>query len=255
MWRTKLFTNCNGHGQSGWSPIGCEGVYFHAICKNRVSVSGRPPIRCEGVHTNLNIPSPLLTTLNCSLILSVIQLYIYYVYTCIFHVWQYDILHVKITKSPSCALSASCTLRVGSKRWTVVFCRKKTRKSCRNPSTVEFPASQIVVDGALPCALNPSVVPQHRLLWFLAIQSTPSYQYGYGSTLGAATREKATKNDYKILLKKQRHFLVWLLTHQRKFSLKTSELQTIVMVTWLAFPPSCQPHRHVNHPWSSKLSS
>ena len=63
MWRTKLFTNCNGHGQSGWSPIGCEGVYFHAICKNRVSVSGRPPIRCEGVHTNLNIPSPLLTTL------------------------------------------------------------------------------------------------------------------------------------------------------------------------------------------------
>jgi hypothetical protein len=106
----------------------------------------------------------------------------------------------------------------------------------------------MVVDGALPCALNPSVVPQHRLLWFLAIQSTPSYQYGYGSTLGAATREKATKNDYKILLKKQRHFLVWLLTHQRKFSLKTSELQTIVMVTWLAFPPSCQPHHHVNHP-------
>ena len=63
MWRTKLFTNCNGHGQSGWSLIGCEGVYFHAMCKNRVSVTGRSPIRCEGVHTNLNIPSPLLTTL------------------------------------------------------------------------------------------------------------------------------------------------------------------------------------------------
>ena len=32
------------------------------LCKNRVSVSGRSPIRCEGFHTNLNIPSPLLTT-------------------------------------------------------------------------------------------------------------------------------------------------------------------------------------------------
>ena len=31
-WRTKLLTTRNGHGQSGWSPIGCEGVYFHAVC-------------------------------------------------------------------------------------------------------------------------------------------------------------------------------------------------------------------------------
>ena len=25
-WRTKLLTTRNGHGQSGWSPIGCEGL-------------------------------------------------------------------------------------------------------------------------------------------------------------------------------------------------------------------------------------
>ena len=38
-WRTKLLTTRNGHGQSGWSPIGCEGV-----------------------RTNLHIPSPLSIT-------------------------------------------------------------------------------------------------------------------------------------------------------------------------------------------------
>ena len=38
-WWTKLLTTRNGHDQSGWSPIGCEGF-----------------------HTNLNIPSPLPTT-------------------------------------------------------------------------------------------------------------------------------------------------------------------------------------------------
>ena len=26
-WRTKLPTTRNGHGQTGWSPIGCEGLY------------------------------------------------------------------------------------------------------------------------------------------------------------------------------------------------------------------------------------
>ena len=36
-WRTKLLTTRNGHGKSGWSPIGCEGLYFHAMCKNRIS--------------------------------------------------------------------------------------------------------------------------------------------------------------------------------------------------------------------------
>ena len=54
----------------------------------------------------------------------------------------------------------------------------------------------MMVEGALPCALNPSVVPQHGLSWFLALQTTPSYQYGYGSTLAAATRERGTKNNY-----------------------------------------------------------
>ena len=62
-WRTKLLTTCNGHGKSGWSPIGCEGLYFHAMCKNRVSVSAWSPIGCEGSHTKVIVPSPLPTTL------------------------------------------------------------------------------------------------------------------------------------------------------------------------------------------------
>ena len=33
-WRTKLLITCNGHGQSEWSPIGCEGLYFHSMCEN-----------------------------------------------------------------------------------------------------------------------------------------------------------------------------------------------------------------------------
>ena len=40
---TKLLTARNGHGRSGWSPIGCG--FF---------------------HTNLNIPSPLLGEAKCS---------------------------------------------------------------------------------------------------------------------------------------------------------------------------------------------
>ena len=47
----------------GWSPIGCEGLYLNAMCKNRISVSGWSSIGCEGFRTNLNIPSPLPTTL------------------------------------------------------------------------------------------------------------------------------------------------------------------------------------------------
>ena len=33
-WRTKFLITRNGHGQSGWSPIGCEGLYFHSMCEN-----------------------------------------------------------------------------------------------------------------------------------------------------------------------------------------------------------------------------
>ena len=47
-WRTELLTTRNGHAQSGWSPIGCEGLCFQAMCKNRVSVSGWSPIGCQG---------------------------------------------------------------------------------------------------------------------------------------------------------------------------------------------------------------
>ena len=57
-WRIKLLTTCNGHGQSGWSPIGCEGLYFHAMCK-----SGPLSIGCECFRTTLNISCPLPTTL------------------------------------------------------------------------------------------------------------------------------------------------------------------------------------------------
>ena len=34
----------NRHGQSGWSPIGCEGLYFHAMYKDRVSVTEWSPL-------------------------------------------------------------------------------------------------------------------------------------------------------------------------------------------------------------------
>ena len=50
MGRTKLLTTYNGHGQSGWSPVACEGLYFHPVCENRVSVSGWSPIACEGLY-------------------------------------------------------------------------------------------------------------------------------------------------------------------------------------------------------------
>ena len=59
----RLLTTCNGHGQSGWSPIGCEGLYIHTMCENRVSVSGWPPIGCAGSRTKWDIPSPLPPTL------------------------------------------------------------------------------------------------------------------------------------------------------------------------------------------------
>ena len=59
----KLLTTRKGHGQSGWSSIGCEGF-----------------------HTNLNIPSPLPTTLVfrwfCWLLI-----YIYTLHYCIFLVY------------------------------------------------------------------------------------------------------------------------------------------------------------------------
>ena len=44
------------------SPIGCEGLYFRAKYKNRVSVSGWSPIGCECFRTNWtsHVHSPLL---------------------------------------------------------------------------------------------------------------------------------------------------------------------------------------------------
>ena len=53
----KLLITRIGHGQSGWSPIGCEGLYFHAMCKNRVSVSGWSLIRCDCLRTNFILSS------------------------------------------------------------------------------------------------------------------------------------------------------------------------------------------------------
>ena len=77
-WRTKLLTTCNGHGQSGWSPIGCEGLYFHGIYKNRVSVSGWSPIGCKGFYTLHKFEHSMSTPYYFSvlLILSVTHIYI-----------------------------------------------------------------------------------------------------------------------------------------------------------------------------------
>ena len=55
------FTTRNGHWQSRRSPIGCEGLCFLAMSKNKVSVSGWPPI-VWSFHTNLIIPSPFTTS-------------------------------------------------------------------------------------------------------------------------------------------------------------------------------------------------
>ena len=60
----------NGHGQNGWSPVGCEGLYSHAMCNN--SVSGWSPIDHEDLHTNLNIPSPI----SLRLVLSVTHMHL-----------------------------------------------------------------------------------------------------------------------------------------------------------------------------------
>jgi hypothetical protein len=44
-------------------PYRLWGLYFHAMCKNRVSVSGWFPIGCDCFAQNLNIPCPLPSTL------------------------------------------------------------------------------------------------------------------------------------------------------------------------------------------------
>ena len=83
------------------SPIGCEGLYFHAMCKNRVSVSGWSPIGCESFRTNLNIPCPLSTTFCLPLILSVTHIYIYLLiiliilyYIKLYHIILYYIYYI-----------------------------------------------------------------------------------------------------------------------------------------------------------------
>jgi hypothetical protein len=58
-WRTKLLTTRNGHGQSGWSPTASEGLYFHAMYKNRVSVSGLP-ISVLNVLAQIPLPTTLV---------------------------------------------------------------------------------------------------------------------------------------------------------------------------------------------------
>ena len=77
-----LLTTRNGHRQSGWSPIGREGLYFHAMCKNRVSVSGWSLIGCDCLRTNFNIPCALPTALVFQLVLSVTQKLLWLEYVC-----------------------------------------------------------------------------------------------------------------------------------------------------------------------------
>ena len=64
-WRTKYLLLAMDMAKVGGPPlvVNCEGLYFRAMCKKRVSSSGWSPIGCEGFHKNLNIPSPLPTTL------------------------------------------------------------------------------------------------------------------------------------------------------------------------------------------------
>ena len=100
----KLLTTRNGHSQSGWSPIACEGLYFYAMCKNEVSASGWSPIGCEGFDTNLNIPSPLPTTLvfHYSLWNTLMQLYCHiYIYINIYSwIWRFPEMGVPRTHHP-----------------------------------------------------------------------------------------------------------------------------------------------------------
>ena len=70
-WRTKLLTTRNGHGQSGWSPTASEGLYFHAMYKNRVSVSGLP-ISVLNVLAQIPLPTTLVFRQFCY-----IYIYIY----------------------------------------------------------------------------------------------------------------------------------------------------------------------------------
>ena len=79
-WRTKLLSTRNGHGQSGWSPIGCEGF-----------------------HTKLNIPRPVPTYFSLPLILSVTHIIYIYIYICmvvypltsLFFGWLTPIINMK----------------------------------------------------------------------------------------------------------------------------------------------------------------
>ena len=49
-----LLITRNGHGQSEWYPIGCEGLYFHAMCKNRVGGT-LSVVKVSTFNTTLNI--------------------------------------------------------------------------------------------------------------------------------------------------------------------------------------------------------
>ena len=61
-WRTKLLNYSSQWAWPKW--VAPYWLWrFDAMWKNRVSASGWTPIGCEGFHTNLNIPSPLPTTL------------------------------------------------------------------------------------------------------------------------------------------------------------------------------------------------
>ena len=81
---TKLLATRNG--QSWWSTIGCEGLYFHARYKNRVSVSGWSAIGCECFRTNLNIPYPLSHYFSLPLILSVTHIYVIHKFKCVLRI-------------------------------------------------------------------------------------------------------------------------------------------------------------------------
>ena len=92
-WQTKLLNYSSQWAWPKW--VAPYWLWrFDAMWKNRVSASGWTPIGCEGFHTNLNIPSPLPTTLVfrwfCWLL---IYIYIYTLHYCIFLVYIVNLLY------------------------------------------------------------------------------------------------------------------------------------------------------------------
>ena len=112
MSRAKLLTTRNGHGQSKWSPIGCDDLYFHAMRTNRVSVSGGSVSAVKAFTQNwTSHPKSTPSYFSCALILSVTHLIFYNHYhnnDQYYHIQYYHIyvFSIKNTEFPVVLFSA-----------------------------------------------------------------------------------------------------------------------------------------------------